>query len=290
MSDISGTTSDINIDHTELWSLELHITGEQLKVVLYSKAQADSLISRTIALDLSAGSQLKAVEAAIYDHQLLLSEFKDVSVVVDSQHFVMLPPDFSPDDTAAPDGSSSAQLALDAAFGTSGNAEVECAFCQMPRCGAAVAFEVPKGLDAFLRRTFFQPRVVHRLYPLCEHFARLNEGSGMSRLHINYDPDGQTMDMVAFSHGRFAMANTFTFRSPADAAFYALHAWSSLGFDSLNDEVQITGSRAMREATAPMLRKYVSYVMPAIFPAAAMRIGHDAVKAPLELILLALCE
>ena len=290
MSDISGTTSGINIDHTELWSLELHITGEQLKVLLYSKAQANSLITRTLALDLSTGSQLKAVEAAVYDNQLLLSEFKEVSVVVDSRHFVLLPPDFSADDTAAPDGASSAQAALDAAFGTKGNADVECAFCQMPRCAAAVAFEVPKGLDAFLRRTFFQPRVVHRLYPLCEHFARLNEGSGMSRLHINYDPDGQTMDLAAFSHGRLAMANTFTFRSPADAAFYALHAWSSLGFDSLNDEVQITGSRTMREATAPMLRKYVSYVMPAIFPAAALRIGHDAVNAPLELILLALCE
>ena len=44
------------------------------------------------------------------------------------------------------------------------------------------------------------------------------------------------------------------------------------------------------EAVAPMLREYVTYVMPAIFPAAAMRIGMDAMKAPFDLILMSLCE
>ena len=38
------------------------------------------------------------------------------------------------------------------------------------------------------------------------------------------------------------------------------------------------------------LRKYVKYVMPAAYPAAAMQLGHNAVQAPLELVLLALCE
>ena len=56
------------------------------------------------------------------------------------------------------------------------------------------------------------------------------------------------------------------------------------------DELQLIGDRTVRDAVAPMLRNYVTYVMPAIFPAASMRMGHDAVKTPFDLILLLLCE
>ena len=60
--------------------------------------------------------------------------------------------------------------------------------------------------------------------------------------------------------------------------------------EATKNELFVTGSKALRDATIPTLRKYINYVMPSIFPAAALRIGQDAVKAPLSLILLALCE
>ena len=47
---------------------------------------------------------------------------------------------------------------------------------------------------------------------------------------------------------------------------------------------------SMLGTMTPVLREYVKYVMPAVYPAAAMRLGRDAMQAPLELILQALCE
>ena len=64
----------------------------------------------------------------------------------------------------------------------------------------------------------------------------------------------------------------------------------SLRLNPTTDELQLIGDRTVRDAVAPMLRNYVTYVMPAIFPAASMRMGHDAVKTPFDLILLLLCE
>jgi hypothetical protein len=58
----------------------------------------------------------------------------------------------------------------------------------------------------------------------------------------------------------------------------------------LTDELQLTGDGGQRASMTPELRKYVKYVMPAVYPAAAMRLGRNAMQAPLELILLALCE
>ena len=98
------------------------------------------------------------------------------------------------------------------------------------------------------------------------------------------------LSLCLFQRGDLAMTNSFKFETIDDAAYYALHAWQSYGFDALADEIQLSGDKSLRDDITPMLRKYVNYVMPAIFPAAAMRIGHDAVKAPYHLILLALCE
>jgi len=50
------------------------------------------------------------------------------------------------------------------------------------------------------------------------------------------------------------------------------------------------GDNTMRAAMTPMLREFVKFVMPAVYPAAAMQLGRNAMQAPLELILQALCE
>ena len=278
--------AEINIDHPELWNLELHITANKIKYLLTAESIDNSLTTGEIGIDTKAESRLKAIEAAIYDHQLL-GDFCEVRIVVDSTHFVLLPPEFSADDTAGTDGLSSVQTALEAAFGS---IEGDMGFCQLKRCNAAIAYEMPKGLTAFLERTYFQPRIVHRLYTLCEHYSHTNADSEVARMHINFDADGTGMDMVVFSKGRLMLANSFCFASTADAVFYVLHAWESLKLDAKADEIQITGNRTVRDEVMPKLREYVNFVMPAIFPAAALKMGSDAVKAPLELILLALCE
>ena len=53
---------------------------------------------------------------------------------------------------------------------------------------------------------------------------------------------------------------------------------------------QLTGERTMCASMTPVLREFVKFVMPAVYPAAAMQLGRNAMQAPLELILQALCE
>ena len=86
------------------------------------------------------------------------------------------------------------------------------------------------------------------------------------------------------------MVNTYPFTNAQDAAYFALNAWRTHDLDQLTDELQLTGDGDTRAIMTPVLREYVKYVMPAVYPAAAMRLGRNAMQAPLELILLALCE
>ncbi len=270
------TTTNINIQQPELWTLQLSLGAKKIEYILFTDAQEDSLIMGDIDLDLSAGSYIKALENAVYDNPVLLDDYRQVRVVMHSPHFVVMPPDVDEFD------------AQDIFEATYPDPEGEVAMCSLKRCQVGIAFEAPSGVLGFLQRTFNTPPVFHHLHPLCEHYKRLNEGSDISRMFLNLS-EGH-MDMVIYKGGSLILANSYDYRSPKDAAFFALHAWESLNLDRQLDEVQLTGSKAQRDSIAPILRQYIGYVMPAIYPAAALRIGQNAMKAPFDLIMLALCE
>ena len=85
-------------------------------------------------------------------------------------------------------------------------------------------------------------------------------------------------------------ANAYSFTDVNDVVYFTLGAWRAQELDQLKDELQIMGDNELQSTMLPMLREYVKNVMPAAYPAAAMRLGRNAMQAPLELILLALCE
>ncbi len=221
---------DIHIEHPEVWELLVSIADKQVSYILFTPTVANSLVMGDMAL---IDDTLQALEDAIYDTPLLLNEYKRVTVVVHSQHFVLFPDETTDEDCKA--------LLRHAFPGDDGQAAV----CPMPVSGVKIAYLMPQGLQAFLGRTFNYPVLYHHLYPLCEHFKDLH---------------------------------------------FALKAWRSYGLDQLTDELQLMGDRESCAALSPKLREFVKYVMPAVYPAAAMRLGRNAMQAPLELILLALCE
>ena len=263
----------VKIQHPEAWELLVSIDDRQVGYILYTPSVAGSLITGTVA---RTDATLPSLEDAIYDTPELLGEYKRVRVVIHSRHFVLLPIDASDDDCKG--------LVRHAFPGDDGDAAV----CAMPMNGVKIAYLVPRGLKAFLGRTFNYPVMFHHLCPLCEHFKVLNGSSDLSRMFLHLEED--SMDVAIYHKGNFMGANTYPFGSAEDAAYLALNAWRRHGLDQLTDELQLLGDNAARSAMTPLLREYVKYVMPAVYPAAAMQLGRNAMQAPLELILLALCE
>ena len=277
MSNLSNTTRDIDIQHPEFWTLQLNLRSDAMQYSLHDVDEENSLIVGTIALDLSAGSYLKALENAVYDNPVLLDVYNKVRVMVESEHFAILPPQFGDEGDA--------REVLEASFP---DAQGDLGVCSLPRCKVAIAFEMPEGVLGFLQRTFNMPAVFHHLYPLCEHYKGHDDNRGVACMHLNLHHD--FIDILIVKNHALAMANSFHCDNANDTIYYTLHAWNTFGLEASKDELLLTGSKELRDRITPALREYISYVMPAIFPASALKIGQDAVKAPLELILLALCE
>lgn len=276
MSSLSSITNDIEIHRPELWSLVLRIGETSVKFILFNEEEENSLISRELPIDNSSKDYLKALENCIYDNPVLIQDFKKIIVSVDSSHFVVLPIELAEDETV--------QDILEYMYvGDDGDYNIN----ELITSKSSLACLIPRGVLAFLQRTFNMPKIVHHLTPLCVYSAEKCQKSGISRMFVHlYD---NRMDMCVFGKDELLMTNTFHLREKDEAVFYMLNAWQNLGLDVRSDELQISGDKALRDTLTPQLRKYINYVMPMIFPVSAMKIGQDAIKAPFDLILLSQC-
>ena len=263
----------IHIEHPEAWQLLVCIDDRQVDYMLFAPQVAGSLTIGRVAL---TDASLPSLEDAFYDAPHLLNEYKQVRVVVRSPHFVLLPSSASDDDCI---------LLARAAFPDD---DGDAAVCTLPSHDVKVVWLMPRGLQAFLGRTLNYPVMCHHLSPLCEHFKALNRDEGVPCMFVNMNPG--RMDLAIYRDGALVCANSYPFADIHDAAYLAMTAWRTHGMDQLADELQLMGDGESSAAITPLLREYVKQVMPAVYPAAAMRLGRNAMQAPLELVLLALCE
>lgn len=274
----SGRLDKDMISEPRLWRLALGLGESTIDVVLTCTVQDNSLIWRTIPLDLSAPSRLRAIEDAVYDNPLLLCDFGRVDVVADI-----------PDATVIPGGIESADCieAIAESSFAGAVAPSETFLCALPQLDAAIVMRMDAAEAGFLRRTFYNVRFHHHLEPLCRHFyghSQLGNGGKMFA-HLR----AGAIDIMAFGSGQLRMANSFRYSDTADAVYYILASRQMLGMD-MSAELILSGDTAARAAVTPILREYIGSVMPAVFPSALMRCGHDAIHAPLDLILLPSCE
>lgn len=261
----------------ELWNLAMKFERDAVQVVLYSPLEENSLIYRELALDPDAASYVASVEDAVYDNPLLLSDFQRVSCVVDSPVFMAVPKDVE-------DLNDREDMLLATFPGFDGEIYEN----DLSSRDAVMMVGLEKELSGFLARTFFNCRVYHHLTPLCRYFLAESRRGNTRRMYANLR--GDSLDVLAFDHGKLLVANTFEYREPTDAIYYILATFTSLGLDRMADELLLSGDAGVREKITPDLRNYVSYVMPVIFPSTMFRAGRDAMQAPFDLIILPLCE
>lgn len=264
---------EIVIEHPEAWELLVSLDDKRVRYGLFTPAVANSLHIGDIAC---TDDSLHGLEDAVYNTSLLLNEYKRVRVVVYPRHFLLLPQDVTD------------EVCIDLLHEAFPACDADVAVCLMPRNGVKIAFGMPSGTHAFLGRTFNYPAVIPHLVPLCEHCSSLVCNDNLKRMFLHLSES--RLDMIIFNGDKMVCANSFSVTGPQDARYYALAAWRSWLMDQLNDELFLFGDNSLQATMTPLLREFVKQVKPAVFPVAAMRLGRNAMQAPFELMLLALCE
>lgn len=270
------------IKDPRLWHLLLEVRATGLSAVAYSVEDGHGLMLEHIPLSVPSGETsamartappLKQLEDAVYDHPVLLLDYRRVTVLFDTPRFMAVPEAFE----ASPD---MLQTAFAAAFPSVARREILASPVQPMKL--TVAFEAASDTLGFLRRTFHNVTFRHVLAPLCAYFRMKYPGGGRGKTLVNFD--GDRMDMVVLGAGAPLALNTYRFRDPMDAVYYILAVRKELDLAD-SEEIMIGGDRAVRAAVTPVLRRFVRYVMPAIFPTVMFQAGRDALAAPFPLVL-----
>lgn len=270
------------IEQPSLWRLALQVDRDALRAVMWSTVEESTLVHFSVPFD-PTFPLVKAIEEAVYATPVLLSDFGKIDVVVRTHRFLPLRKDtdedlktellnycrlITPDDEAVVRTDSTAS-------------------------DSEIIWAADSGVMRFLARTFRNPCVSSHIAILSRYFSRraMLGNSGKVYVHFHQGADTRSADIIAYgTDGRPALMTTKTFRTNEDALYYILASLKEAGLDPHADEILLCGNTATRDEMMPLLRRYVSSVMPVIFPSAAFRAGRQALSAPFPLVILPLCE
>jgi hypothetical protein len=264
-----------NTHNTQLTkSLVLDLTCESIGYLVYG--DDPKFESGTIMLDSSLSDCRQALENAVYDNDFLLDEYASTIIALHSQHFQLMPQELI--------NAGMARKAMEASFTT---VDGDLLTCNIAGSDAAIACDVSSGVLPFLRRTFIGATLLHHLTPLCSYCLKAYaEDTACMHIALN----DQDAHIVVIKQGKLQMANTFHFRALEDVAYFALNIWKACALDGRRDKVLLSGDNALRAELSEQLRQWISYVMPEVIPAQALRLGRDATTLPFNLLTLALYE
>ena len=231
----------------------------------------------------------KALEEAVYAAPVLLSDFAGVDVLVRTNAYTVLPAGYSDDAfrTAAD------YCRLTVSDDAPSVDDTELRRDTVDALGIDLAWTLPAHTARFLARTFRNPAVHSHIAPLMRYFGRKSILGNTGKVYAHFSGQGASAstDVIAFgTDGRLACAFTHPTPSPSDALYYIMAAMKHAGLDPETDEVLLCGDASARDTMMPLLRRYAAYVMPVIFPSAALRAGREAFNAPFPLVILPLCE
>lgn len=154
--------------------------------------------------------------------------------------------------------------------------------------GLAVVFGIEEEIYEFCSRSLLAPAFIHHITPLLIYWSKLSADDHRKLLFA--DLHGKQLDVAGFERGKLLFANTFSFEHPNDILYYILYVWKQLKMDQLTDSLRISGRSDLRMQLTEVLHNYIRWITPAEAPAEVYLWGEEAVKAPLDLLTLSICE
>lgn len=280
MADSDGNKSMVEILHPEVWSLAVRLSPDKLTYAISSRMDENSLIFGHVDFAGSASKPIGDLESAIYDNEFFLYNYERTDFIVEAPHFLLVPDEFSKEGDADECEKYYRYLYPDD--------KVAIRTDSIKDAAITVAYGIEPEVDAFLRRTFDNPPVMHLLTPMIRYFRK--KGSfGTGGKMFAFINDGK-VEIVALRNSKVIFANYFKFAATEDAFYYIMNAWKANGMSSETDELHLLGEKEVRKQLIAQIREYVSNTIQTIFPAQLLHLGKDAMIAPFDLIVLPLCE
>lgn len=255
------------------WQLVMEPGPTALRVMAFSPLECDALIS--VRLPYAADvDPVKGFKDAVYDNPMLLGDFKGVTVILPSRRFLPMP-----DVISTPEGRGAI---FRRTFPEEDPANpTELLSNDLPGLRASLTMEVDASLLGFIRRTFPEAKIIHPLTSLALYFKAKHPTRPRGKMLANLR--SERVDIVILGDEAPLVLNSFAIHDPMDAVYYIMACREAYSLRP-TDELILAGDTASRAAVTPHLRRFIRYVMPAIFPTVMIRAGRASLTTPFDLI------
>ncbi len=255
------------ISQPELWRCVLHITPSRLNVAVVPPVAQEEMVAASLLLNPEAATPLKALEDAVYDNPLLLSDFRSVHCLVETPAHAVVPAELAtPDD---------APLLLSRMSGTEADPDRTVASPEMG--GASLLYELPEPLEAFLKRTFFGVSISTPLEEVGKAAVGMS-ASGGEPVMIAVADTASAVTLAAARGGGLLLLNTFNVSHPTDAAYYLLASRATLGLGKGDGTVWFAGQAPLARTMANIASPYLDSVEFVTTPPELCGYGREAAK------------
>ena len=168
---------------------------------------------------------------------------------------------------------------------------VRVAYTIQPQLESVELYAIPRDVEETILQFYPTARFFASRAMLMERLLCYDEDTpveGVRRVFLS--PEEQGFSLYAFEDGHLRFANSFATENTADALYYALNAWQSLGLQSLKDHLVLCAATASDvEALHKALSEYVLHVdvvlHSELFPRVPLS-GEKQVPADLKALLL----
>ena len=258
-------------------SLAIKIDAKGINAVITNFSDGEKV--KSVRLNYSEDmDNLKALEEIIYDNPELIGEYRRVDIAIDNNMFFVM-------DIKDAETPGEIERRIESLWPESRHAdETEILTTPVEDDKTIFVYAVSRKLTAFLRRTFNNPLISHRLGVLAKYHAHKNRLGNMGKVHVNLSAD--KTDIIVFGHQGLLMANTLSTKTPEDAAYYTLAVMRHFEYDNQADRVLVAGNISLREKYVGLMRNFVNFVVPEIFPSELSAANTYESAIPFELLLI----
>lgn len=254
------------IPQPELWRCAMEINAGSIEVALFPPVATERVIHTTIQLNPEAPYHEKSVQEAFYANPFLLSDFKAVDVLFGCDSAMFVP--------SAVTAQAGVEAVYSAGGGETGGKKI--LDCALPG-DMVLVYAVDAWLYGFVRRTFFNVRVAHRLAPLVS--RALNTPAVLAVV------ESGRLDIVATAESRLFLARSLCYRTPQDATYYIIAARKSLGLPA-DVPLSLAGAGDDAQTVAGYLSRYCETPQQVAPPQIAAVLDKDSAAMPQSLLAL----
>jgi hypothetical protein len=153
---------------------------------------------------------------------------------------------------------------------------------------AEVVFGLNEDLYEFCARSLTNPVFMHHIASQLIMLKNQSRNETSPQMYVVLHR--KMVDISCFSGSKLLFVNSFDFDRLSDLFYYILYAWKQLGLDQLNDRLALAGEPGLCNRVDQFLQTYVRHTGRIEIPAKAYLLGGDILQAPMDLILLSVCE